>query len=73
MRPERGDLMNRKILLSLVLTALCGWSGCLSAPVYTGPPSPHFDGEYFINRKPAHKTAWDLVRVSLGFLTQAEK
>ena len=71
--PDKGCPMHRKILSSLVLAVLCGWSGCLSAPVYTGPPSPHFDGTHFLNRSPADKTAWDLVRVSFGFLYQAEK
>jgi len=37
-------------------------SGCLSAPAYDGPTTPHFDGERFRNRvEVPEKSLWDLL------------
>ncbi len=63
-------LMLRTFVLSLGLFLS---SGCFSAPVYTGPQSPHFNGDYFFNRVSADKSAWDMVRVSTGLLFIAEE
>ena len=63
-------LMSQTFVLSLGLFLL---SGCFSAPVYTGPQSAHFNGEYFFNRVSADKSAWDMVSVSAGLLFTAEE
>ena len=62
--------MLQTYLLSLGLFVL---SGCFSAPVYTGPKSPHFNGTHFFNRVSADKSTWDMVRVSAGLLFTAEE
>lgn len=62
--------MQRKILLLLGLLVN---AGCFSAPIYTGPKSSHFDGEYFFNRISADKSAWDMLQITAGFLFRAEE
>ncbi|MCB0357589.1 MAG: hypothetical protein KDD40_11305, partial [Bdellovibrionales bacterium] len=48
-------------------------SSCISAPEYKGSKSDHFDGEVFYNRKPMHKTGWDIFKfvVTLPFKKQS--
>ena len=58
-------------LLAFVLLVL-GINGCVSAPVYEGPPSDHFDGEVFHNTVPSEKGLWDILQLGLYSLWQRE-
>ena len=51
-------------------TLLIAITSCVSAPVYKGAKSDHFDGERFFNRQPMNKMAWEVFKfvVSMPFL-----
>lgn len=64
----------RFIALAIVLVTLmaAGINGCVSAPVYQGPPSDHFDGSVFRNSVPSEKGVWDILRLGFYSLWQRE-
>ncbi len=47
--------------------------GCTAAPAWEGPRTAHFDGTHFANSEPMDKSAWDMLKLGWGALTQAEE
>tara|TARA_R110002110_G_scaffold141601_5_gene329541 strand:+ start:3052 stop:4143 length:1092 start_codon:yes stop_codon:yes gene_type:complete len=63
------------LLIGFSLAALL--VGCVDGPIYKsgehdGETSTNFNGEVFVNREPMSKSPLDMMRLSLGVITQAE-
>lgn len=61
------------LLGALTLALLVfGINGCVSAPVYDGPATDHFDGDVFHNTVPSKKGFWDIAQLGIYSLWQRE-
>ena len=66
----------KKIKLLVVAAAatlliIVSVNGCVSAPVFEGPSTAHFDGQVFKNTIPSEKGIWDILQ--LGFYSLYER
>ncbi|MCG8669509.1 MAG: MBL fold metallo-hydrolase [Pseudomonadales bacterium] len=59
------------IAIAATMVLVFGINGCVSAPVYQGPKSDHFNGRVFVNTIPSDKTPWDIFK--LGFFSLFEQ
>lgn len=60
----------RKLLLATSLLVL---TGCFAGPTYEGEATFNFDGNVFQNREPMETGPLDMVKLSWGMVTQAER
>lgn len=47
-------------------------NGCVSAPVYQGPKTSHFNGKVFTNTIPSDKSPWDIFQLALFSIFERE-
>jgi L-ascorbate metabolism protein UlaG (beta-lactamase superfamily) len=48
-------------------------SGCIAAPYYSGNSMKNYDGKHFYNSIPSEKSLGDILRLSIGTVTSAER
>lgn len=52
------------VTICMIVFGFSGITGCVSAPVYNGPVSDHFDGKRFVNRLSTEKSLWDMISIA---------